>query len=223
MSRMGKPRRANSSTIASVPSVEPESTTMISAKPLRLCRHLPMQAPSLRQMMAALAASARRGRIGGMDGRDSRGMRQSHRTRVYMRSPVEGTSPLARLSRRHHIAEMSNPFEFPTPSFTLDSDSPAQGPGAAPAAERRGDSRRLFARRHRRRRPGRPERGAHRREEAGPQRRLRLRASSLRPTAWRSPTAMSSRARGRSASRRSKAASSRRGCLATIPTLIWRS
>ena len=132
MSRMGKPRRANSSTIASVPSVEPESTTMISAKPLRLCRHLPMQAASLRQMMAALAASAG-ATIGGMDRRDSRGMRQSHRTRVYMRSPVEGTSPLARLSRRHHIAEMSNPFEFPTPSFTLDSDSPAQGPGAAPA------------------------------------------------------------------------------------------
>ena len=28
---------------------------------------------------------------------------------------------------------MTNPFEFPTPSFTLDSDSPGQGPGAAPA------------------------------------------------------------------------------------------
>ncbi len=41
---------------------------------------------------------------------------------------------LAPLGRRHHIAEMTNSFELPTPSFTLDSDSPGQGPGAVPPA-----------------------------------------------------------------------------------------
>ncbi len=41
---------------------------------------------------------------------------------------------LAPPGRGHHIAEMTNSFEFPTPSFTLDSDSPGQGPGAVPPA-----------------------------------------------------------------------------------------
>src|SRR5277367_5669122 len=58
MTRIGKPRRANESTMASVSSDEPESTTTISANPARLSRHLPIQAASLRQITAALRPSA---------------------------------------------------------------------------------------------------------------------------------------------------------------------
>src|SRR4029077_18613647 len=58
MKRTGKPRRTKSSTIAGVASVEPESTTTISAQSPRLSRHLPMQSASLRQITAALRASA---------------------------------------------------------------------------------------------------------------------------------------------------------------------
>src|SRR5580698_7202923 len=58
MNRMGKPRRIKSSTIACVASVEPESTTTISAQSRRLSRHLPMQVASLRQITAALKARA---------------------------------------------------------------------------------------------------------------------------------------------------------------------
>ena len=53
MRRIAKPRREKSSTIASVRSVEPESTTTISANPSRLDRHLPMQASSFLQMTVA--------------------------------------------------------------------------------------------------------------------------------------------------------------------------
>ena len=59
MNRTGKPRRTKSSTIAGVASVEPESTTTISAQSRRLSRHLPMQAASLKQITAALSSSAR--------------------------------------------------------------------------------------------------------------------------------------------------------------------
>ena len=85
--------------------------------------------------MAALACSASAApESAGPTGETVAGCVRAIERRVYMRSPVEGTAPLARLGRRHHIAGMSDPFEFPTPSFTLDSDSAAQGPGAAPAA-----------------------------------------------------------------------------------------
>src|SRR3984957_5302712 len=59
MNRTGKPRRAKSSTIAGVASVDPESTTTISAQSPRLSRHFPMQAASLKQITAALTPSAR--------------------------------------------------------------------------------------------------------------------------------------------------------------------
>ena len=65
MSRIGKPRLEKSSTIASVPSVEPESTTMISASPSRLDRHLPMHASSFLQMtVAEIGRSAGEGEAG---------------------------------------------------------------------------------------------------------------------------------------------------------------
>ncbi len=76
---MGKPRRTKSSTIAGVASVEPESTTTISAQSPRLSRHLPMQAASLRQITAALKPSA--ALAGGSEGRTgdrSRGIVESH-------------------------------------------------------------------------------------------------------------------------------------------------
>src|ERR1700744_4948307 len=58
MNRIGKPRRTKSSTIAGVASVEPESTTTMSAQSRSLFTHLPMQAASLRQITAALKARA---------------------------------------------------------------------------------------------------------------------------------------------------------------------
>src|SRR5436305_12043800 len=59
MRRRGKPRAATDLTISSVLSVEPESTTMISASPSRLAKHLPMQASSFLQMTVAEMGKAR--------------------------------------------------------------------------------------------------------------------------------------------------------------------
>src|SRR5271170_2471542 len=67
MNRTGKPRRTKSSTIAGVASVEPESTTTISAQSRRLSRQLPMQGASLKQITAALRPSAPG--AGGSEGR----------------------------------------------------------------------------------------------------------------------------------------------------------
>ena len=70
MRRIGKPLRENPSTIASVRSVEPESTTTISASPSRLARHLPMQASSFLQMIVAEIGRGRGERrpVGGFSG-----------------------------------------------------------------------------------------------------------------------------------------------------------
>ena len=57
----------NSSTMVSVASDEPELTTTISAKSRKLSRHFPMQAASLRQMIAALSASALSAGAGGSE------------------------------------------------------------------------------------------------------------------------------------------------------------
>ena len=89
---------------------------------------------------------------------------------------------------------MGNPFESPAPSFALDSDSPAQGPGAAPApndAAMLDDYSRVVTGVVDRVGPS-VVRIDVRSRAAAP---APARASSLRPTASRSPTAMSSRAR----------------------------
>ena len=78
-------------------------------------------------------------------------------------------------ARRHHIAAMIEPSPFPTADFGARFRQPRPRSGRSIRPQRRGAARRLFARRQRRRRPRRPERGAHRRAQAGPQRGLRLR------------------------------------------------
>src|ERR1700722_13772685 len=106
MKRMGKPRRTKLSTIAGVVSVEPESTTTISAQSPRLSRHLSMQAASLRQITAALKPSA--ALAGGSEGRT--GDRVAGSLRAISPSVLAGrgrslaASGVVRLRRRQEFA-----------------------------------------------------------------------------------------------------------------------
>src|SRR5271163_2595123 len=92
MNRTGKLRRTKSSTIAGVASVEPESTTTISAQSRRLSRQLPMQAASLRQITAALRPSTPG--AGGSEGR----------TGVRVAGSVKAIQPSVLASRGPRIA-----------------------------------------------------------------------------------------------------------------------